>query len=156
MSTPNRIVLTAKWSETDDAPSAMPPPPMTAAELHAVYGPLHEAVPATRPVMPGLSNWGGPTEPRRLYLQSPEGGACILPVEAAAFLCRGAAEDWLRANCEHIRLYNDEHFGYVTVGVQRDADPYDSPLAYGHKPDTIHHALVAACLAVAGVKHGAA
>lgn len=117
---------------------------MTAKELHDLYAPLWALVPETNP--------NGLVMGREVLHHGLFG---MIHTEAAAALCRVAVEDWLHAqeysttigaidpnapDCDKwVELYWPGH---------PDADPERS-LVFFPGP-TIHHALVAAALAVAG------
>ncbi len=101
---------------------------MNAKELHDLYGPLWERVPETRP--PGLC-FGPEYSFRGTWIMSVDGGMCGERVIAS--LCRCAVEDWLVS-----RGFN--------FWPQKCKEGYH---ILGWAGPTLHHALVAAAMAVA-------
>ena len=131
---------------------------MNAAELHALYAPLWEKVPATKPSV--LLGWDWDTG---LYFLRPPDFCEIAHsddervVAANAALCRVAVEDWLLHNNDirpyrnmgedlllyPLRAQGDGPVGGYAVQLTRafsSATRFPGP--------TIHHTLVAAALAV--------
>lgn len=129
---------------------------MNASELAAVYERLWAAVPATRPKDLFLSVyrleepkwWFQPSQAAADYEQQCGAYENICTDEAAAALCRVAAEDWLEENCprDYWTFGKSCNGGYyvnivgLSYGEISESDVYEGP--------TIHHALVLACLAV--------
>ncbi len=113
---------------------------MNAKELHDLYAPLWAKVPETRPEdLYWTERYGGEwADDEGDYWGDPAG---------AAALCRVAVEDWLRvAGADvttqyggQVRLESGD--GRINFGML-DQTCFGGP--------TIHHALVAAALAVAG------
>jgi|SRR5882762_2283916 len=128
---------------------------LTAAELHALYAPLWERVPETRPrltedqVGAAFSlvyqddwvNW--PFVWRRDSDGLIEDINEVDPGTSAA-LCRVAAEDWL------LEKLRPNGFGIAVPVREDDAFAIETCVLSEHpRGPTIHHALVAACIAVA-------
>lgn len=138
---------------------------MNAKELHAIYGPLWEKVPETKPIGLGWHNWS--VEPRftldlkhKHSVTLGDGGLSDAPTSIAADLCAMSALRWLiqtdprEGICHgHTRIKQHIHedvedAGSFSVGVEsRGGICY----AITNGP-TLHHAIVAACLAVAESK----
>ena len=113
---------------------------MNAKELASIYKPLWDVVPEARPDQQDqvFGEW--------IRSHVIEGYAAT----AAAALCRVAAEDWLEENCPldyWTFARNRVPVGRYCVNiVGLSYGEIDESLVY--EGPTIHHALVAACLAV--------
>lgn len=120
---------------------------MNAKELHNLYAPLWAAVPETRPqLVRSVVTADGFELGDDDYADAPDK---VVAYNAA--LCRVAAEDWLRNHCA-VRLAplvesDVSESVAIDCGVQRENEPDDAWIA-DFPGATIHHALVAACLAV--------
>lgn len=118
---------------------------MDAKELHDLYGPLHEAVPETRPEGLKLSTYSirDNGDPHWTHHGNWTDEA------ASAALCRVAAEDWLRSAGFDLFLTDTDCNTIVRVDP-----PSDRMLVVVRlrKFPSVHHAIVPACLAVAEAK----
>ncbi len=141
---------------------------MNAKELHDLYGPLWDRVPETRPKFGHrfftYLAWSMPVDGGDDFYhegfvwkygnEKPRLADCRNDVEVAA-LCRVAVEDWLTRDVVNYSLEISKYLGrppelrwrvYAFAGNGLD-------VASGSGP-TIHHALVAAALAVADAGKG--
>lgn len=122
---------------------------MNAKELASTYEPLWAAVPETRPGMLGFMGADDPKGRTDLNCWW-RFGKPWFDDDAAAALCRVAAEDWLEENCPldyWTFARNRVPVGRYCVNiVGLSYGEIDESLVY--EGPTIHHALVAACLAV--------
>lgn len=114
----------------------METPQLTAQELHDTYRPLWEAVPETRPWICGSNeSWMWP-----------------INVEHAAAICRVAVEDWLMEQCGQADLHQTHMIKNESVSWWVGWTASDLSVRETSRYATIHHALVAAALAVKGEK----
>lgn len=118
--------------------------PMTAAEIHALYAPLWEKVPATRPgTIAYHTGWPGP---RFEWSGAQDFGSVVYRTaddSAALALCRMRCIEWLIGAEFDIEIGTD--CDRVWVGFCKVGNEYED----GRSGPTLDHALVAACLAVA-------
>lgn len=125
---------------------------MTAQELFALYSPLWQAVPETRPK--GLDFGSEDVGDNVALMWFLDGSPFAIDnPEIPAALCRISCEDWLRQKYR-LRL-NETAMGQTDfaewVVLREPSCPSEVSDIIRAGP-TIHHALVSAALAVTGVK----
>lgn len=164
------------WKDVDRRRGRLSPI-MHPKELHDLYAPLWDAVPETRPrdTEPGAPDWMldyDDVTGMWWFTEAGTGrqiGEDVVPAAAHA-LCRVAAEDWLTTRGVELRQtvtgwdfwrigpYQVKPFGMwgvtrttvVAVGSGGGGSCSTPPMPELDRPKYRHHALVAACLAVAG------
>ena len=122
---------------------------MNAKELHDLYAPLWAAVPETRPINVRLHTAGWFEQYPHPTVNNAQAFTSLTDTTLAA-LCRVAVEDWIISQpeyCNGIGMFSIGQHERAVVLEGRRMRPSDS-----FTGPTIHHALVAAALAVAKAK----
>lgn len=118
---------------------------MNAKELFELYRPLHSKVPGTKPPFLFEDDYGDGGGRHMIFAEELSPFDEQRTADTNAALCRVAVEDWLCAKCHIVELEMGRG-GYSSVYIPSMVEtPFGST-------ESVHHALVAAALAVAGSK----